>query len=76
MQGTESAMCESHFAREIMLLFKWIKVKKPVLSFSSTCAYSSLSKKDLDNTNKEVNLNLERMRIDYITHCCALLTLS
>ena len=44
---------------EIMLLFKWIKVEKFVLPSSSTCAYSSLSKKDLDNTNKEVKHALE-----------------
>ena len=45
----ESTTCESHFAREIMSLLKRIKVEKSVLASSSTRAYSSLSKKDLDN---------------------------
>ena len=55
----ESAMCESHFAREIMSLLKWIKVKKLVLPSSSTHAYSSLSRKDLDNANEEVKRTFE-----------------
>ena len=55
----ESTTCESHFAGEIMALLKWIKVEKPVLPSSSTRAYSSLSKKDLDNANKEVKRALE-----------------
>ena len=60
----ESAMCESHFAREIMSLLKWIKVKKPVLPSSSTHAYSNAL------------LKPDRMKIDYIMHCCALLMCS
>ena len=45
--------------REIMSLLKWIKVEKPVLPSSSTRVYSSLSKNDLDNANKEVKRALE-----------------
>ena len=45
---------------EIMLLLKWIKVEKFVLPSSSTCAYSSLSKKDLDNAKLNMLLKLER----------------
>lgn len=37
-----------------MSLIKWIQVEKHVLPSSSMRAYSSLSKKDLDNANKEV----------------------
>ena len=37
-----------------MSLLKFFKVKNPVLPSSSTCAYSSLSRNDLDHTNKEV----------------------
>lgn len=55
----ESAMCESNFAREIMSLLKWIKVKKPVLPSSSTHAYLSLSRKDLNNANEEVKRTFE-----------------
>ena len=51
--------CESQFAREIMSLLKWIKVEKPVLPSSSTHAYSSISKKDIDNANKEIKCPLE-----------------
>ena len=36
-----------------------VKVEKPVLPSSSTRAYSSLTKKDLDNTNKDVKCALE-----------------
>ena len=39
-----------------MSLLMWIKL---VLPSPSTRAYSSLSKKDLDNTNKEVKHALE-----------------
>ena len=42
-----------------MSLFKWIKIEKPVLPSSSTCAYSSVNKKDFDNANKEVKRALE-----------------
>ena len=42
-----------------MWLLKWIKVKKPVLPSSSTHAYSSLSRKDLDNANKEAKRTFE-----------------
>ena len=42
-----------------MSLLKWIMVEKPVLPSSSTRAYSSLSKKDLENSNKEVKHTLE-----------------
>ena len=42
-----------------MSLLKWIVVEKPVLPSSSTRAYSSLSKKDLENSNKEVKHTLE-----------------
>ena len=57
--AAELAMCESHFAREIMSLLKWIKVAKPVLPSSSTHAYSSLSRKDLNNANEEVKRTFE-----------------
>ena len=73
-------MCESHFAREIMSLLKWIKVEKPVLPSSSTRAYSSLTSTTL---TKKLNtlLKLERTRklqppLDYVMHCCALRTRS
>ena len=38
----------------IMSLLKIFKIQNPVLPSSSTCAYSSLSRKDLDHVNKEV----------------------
>ena len=37
-----------------MSLLEFFQVKHPTLPSSSTCAYSSLSRKDLDHTNKEV----------------------
>ena len=57
MHGTSA--CESDFGREKMSLLKWMKVEKSVLPSSSTRAYSSLSKKDLDNAIKEVKRTLE-----------------
>ena len=58
----ESTTCESHFAREIISLLKWIKVEKLVLHSSSTHLRVPIhpsAKKDLNNAKKEVKRALE-----------------
>ena len=61
-----------------MSLLKWIKVKKSVVPSSSMCAYSSLSKKDIDNANKEVKHALgvgenKKVATPLITTCIVVL---
>ena len=48
-----------------MSLLKFFQVKHPTLPSSSTCAYSSLSRKDLDHANKEV-----KQRVFAIENSC------